>query len=89
MAIAFRSLVRVTEGSKRSFSRNYMIKNAFGTQVNYRISPALLEDRYVHPRRMTANKQSSQLRKFQTASVLKAEIVKFHLSDIGMNFNVP
>ena len=82
MAVAFRSLV---EGTKQSLSRNFMLKNAMRARINYKSSSTLSRQSYIHLRRTPVNVKTSILSShIHTTGVANAEIVKFHLSDIGM-----
>ena len=88
MAVAFRSLIRVTDGTKRSLTQNYMLKTTFRARINYKSSSSLIGDENRKPfRRTNLNvpivNESSQFRKLHLSRVQSAEIVKFHLSDIG------
>ena len=89
MAVAFRSLIRVTDGTKRSLTQNYMLKNTFRTCINYKSSSSILgDDNRKTVRRTNLNyspiiNESTQIRKLHLSRVQSAEIVKFHLSDIG------
>ena len=88
MAVAFRSLVRVSDGTKRCLAQNYILKNAFRTRINYKSSSSMVGDKTrQHVRRTEGNyplyNQSNQLRMLHLSRVQSAEIVKFHLSDIG------
>ena len=84
MAVAFRTLA---EGTKRNLSRNYLLKNVLRARINYKSSSAFLGDN-IHFKRTPVNVktsiESSHLRQFHRSGVEKAELVKFHLSDIGM-----
>ena len=88
MAVAFRSLVRVSDGTKRCLAQNYILKNTFRTRINYKSSSSMVGDKTrQHVRRTEGNyplfSQSNQLRMLHLSRVQSAEIVKFHLSDIG------
>ena len=84
MAVAFRTLA---EGTKRNLSRTYLLKNVLCARINYKYSSALLGDNNNFTRTPVNGKtyiESSQLRHFHRSGLQKAELVKFHLSDIGM-----
>ena len=88
MAIAFRSLVRATERTKRNVSQNYLIKNVFSTRIQYESSSSLVGNRNIQLRQQKkvgyeTSSKSRHMRQLHTTSIVRGEIVKFHLSDIG------
>ena len=88
MAVAFRSLIRVSDGTKRCLAQNYILKNTFRARVNYKSSSAISRDIDKQDARRSdlsypRFNDSNQLRRFHLSRVQSAEIVKFHLSDIG------
>ena len=86
MAIAFRSLVRITERTKRNVGQNYLRKNVFSARIDYESSSSLLGNRNIFFSQKKVDCEtsieSSHARQFHT-TIQRAEIVKFHLSDIG------
>ena len=88
MAVAFRSLTRVSDGTTRCLAQNYILKNAFRSRINYKSSSSMVEDKTRQHVRRTEGiqplySQSNQLLMLHLSRVQSAEIVKFHLSDIG------
>ena len=88
MAVAIRSLVRISDGTKRNLAQNYILKNAFRTRINYKSSSFILDDRTrQHAKRTDVFypriNESNPNRMLHLSRVQSAQIVKFHLSDIG------
>ena len=86
MAVAFRSLIRVTEGTKCNVGQRYYMKNTLNRRINYRSTSTFLGTNIDFSRKALNDQSfypSSQYRKLHVTTVQAAEIVKFHLSDIG------
>ena len=84
MAVAFRSLIRITEGTKCNVGQRYYMKNTLNRRINYRSTSTFLGTNIDYSRKALNDQSfypSSQYRKLHVTTVQAAEIVKFHLLD--------